>query len=172
MIARAVAFIVALCLGFLLSQAPEFAQQYRQRLGGAVDELRRIILQFDEDSLRSGYDRAGALAVMARNSERLVRDQARRMEETIARYGRLREQLAGLDSGRPFVRLAAFVQNFDPPLFERTVAAYEPAVPVTSEGLILAGVGFLLGYVLVLALVWPLKRPRPAPLQPRNSDSR
>ena len=54
MLARPIALAVALVLGFLLSQAPEFAQQYRQRLGGAVDELARIITQFDEDSARSG----------------------------------------------------------------------------------------------------------------------
>ena len=66
MIARTIALVVALTLGFALSQAPEIAQQYRQRLGGAVDELRRIVLRFDEDSARSGFDRAGALAVMER----------------------------------------------------------------------------------------------------------
>ena len=44
-----VAFVIGLLLGFVLSQTPEFAQQYRQRLGGAVDELQRIVLQFDDD---------------------------------------------------------------------------------------------------------------------------
>jgi hypothetical protein len=171
MIARAFAWVIALALGFALSQAPEFAQQYRQRLGGAVDELRRIILQFDEDSLRSGYDRAAAIAVMARNGEQLIRDQARRMEETIARYGRLREQEAAFESEGAFVRLASFIQNFDRPLVERTFAAYEPAVPVTTEGLLLAGGGFFAGYFLTLGLAQPLRRRR-APPQPRSSVSR
>ena len=38
-----VAFVIGLLLGFALSQTPEFAQQYRQRLGGAIDELQRIV---------------------------------------------------------------------------------------------------------------------------------
>ena len=36
-----------------LSQAPEFAQQYRQRLGGALDELRRVVADFDADAAKS-----------------------------------------------------------------------------------------------------------------------
>ena len=33
--------------GFLASQGPEFSQQYRQRLGGAIDELNRVVARFD-----------------------------------------------------------------------------------------------------------------------------
>jgi hypothetical protein len=160
MLARPIALIVALALCFVLSQLPEFAQQYRQRLGGAVDELRRIILQFDEDSLRSGYDRAAALRVMANNTERLVRDQAWRMEDTIARYARLREQEEAFRSAGPLVRLGSFIRNFDPPLVQRTFEAYEPAVPVTSEGLILGGAGFLLGYFTVLIIADGMRKRR------------
>jgi hypothetical protein len=66
--------ILSLMLALLLSQAPEFAEQYRQRLGGAIDELTAVVSHFEEDSLRSGYGRRTALQVMAHNPERLVRD--------------------------------------------------------------------------------------------------
>ncbi|MBB3444674.1 hypothetical protein FHT93_004547 [Rhizobium sp. BK379] len=42
-IGRGVILAVGLAGGTLFSQAPEFAQQYRQRIGGAVDELRIIV---------------------------------------------------------------------------------------------------------------------------------
>jgi hypothetical protein len=75
-------FIIALSVLFamLFSQAPEFTQQYLQRLAGTVEELSNIVRNFDEDSLRSGYDRSAALGVMRNNPERLVRDQATRMK--------------------------------------------------------------------------------------------
>jgi Protein of unknown function (DUF2937) len=41
-------------LAVLVGQAPEFAQQYAQRLGGAIEELQRIVDHFDDDSRRSG----------------------------------------------------------------------------------------------------------------------
>jgi hypothetical protein len=49
--------LVAISVVFaaLFGQAPEFAQQYAQRLGGAIDELDRIVRHFDEDSRRSGW---------------------------------------------------------------------------------------------------------------------
>jgi DUF2937 family protein len=144
-----VAFVVGLLLGFVLSQTPEFAQQYRQRLGGAVDELQRIVQQFDEDSRRAGSDRTSALRLMAGNPEPIVRDQASRMSELITRYGRLRAQEEAFRHGGPFGRLSAFVVDFDQPLVQRTLQAYEPAVPVTAEGLLLAGSGFLLAYLLL-----------------------
>ena len=34
------------------SQLPEFAQQYRQRLGGALEELRQVVADFDADAER------------------------------------------------------------------------------------------------------------------------
>ena len=172
MLARPFAFVVALTLGFVLSQAPELAQQYRQRLGGAVDELGRIITQFDEDSLRSGHDRSSALRLMENNPERLIRDQAGRMEATIARYNRLREQQEAFRTGGSFVRLVSFVSNFDPPLVEQTLKAYEPAMPVTLEGLLLAGGGFLVGYFLVRGTTELWRRRRRPRAQPHGPASR
>lgn len=170
--ARPLSFLIGLALGFVLSQAPEFAQQYRQRLGGAIDELRRIIQQFDEDSRRSGYDRSAALRVMANNAEPLIRDQATRMEETIARHSRLREQEEAFRDGGPFVRLAAFVVNFDRPLVQRTLQAYEPAVPVTIEGILLAGGGFVFVYILLPVLLEPWRRRRRLRSKLRGSIAR
>ena len=47
MILRYFALAVALAAGLVTSQLPEFSQQYRQRLGGAIDELSRILADFD-----------------------------------------------------------------------------------------------------------------------------
>jgi Protein of unknown function (DUF2937) len=100
-------FFIALVPALLFSQAPEFMQQYHQRLGGTTDELARVIRHFEEDSRRSGHDRQGALGLMEKNSERLVRDQAARMKENIARLARLREQQEAFRDGSAFVRLVA-----------------------------------------------------------------
>jgi hypothetical protein len=152
MIFRAIVFVVALVAAMTASQLPEFAQQYRQRLGGAIDELARILMHFDEDAARSGYDRAAALAVMARDREQLVRDQAARMRDEIARYMRLVEQQQAFSKSGPFGRLAAFFADFDLPLVENTAHDFEPAVPTTLEGIVFAGSGFLLVYVLLHGL--------------------
>jgi len=132
--AHPVAFVMSLVVGFALSQAPELARQYQQRLDGAIGELQRVIEQ-----------------PMAGKTEQRVRDQASRMDDMIARHDRLRAQDNAFRNGGPFVRISAFILNFDRPLVQGTVRAYEPAVPVTVEGLLLAVGGFLAAYLLLPA---------------------
>ena len=94
--------VLALLPALLFAQIPELVQQYRQRIGGAADELNVVVRNFDEDSRRSGYDRAGALGVMKKNPERLVREQGQRMEEYVTRLDRLNAQQAVLANGSTF----------------------------------------------------------------------
>jgi hypothetical protein len=123
--------MMSLVSALVFSQAPEFMQQYFQRLGGVVEELDRIVGHFDEDSHRSGYERSAALGLMARNPEQLIRDQATRMEENVARLKRLHEQQDAFRNLGSFGRFGAFVMDFDGPLAQRTWDSYMPAVPVT-----------------------------------------
>ena len=52
-----------------LSQFPEFSQQYAQRLGGAVDELARVVEDFDADASDVGLNRDEALSQLSRAVE-------------------------------------------------------------------------------------------------------
>lgn len=156
---RIIAFLLAFAAAIAASQAPEFAQQYRQRLGGAIDELQRVIDNLNADAARSGVDQAQALAQMADNSDKLVRDQSLSMAQTIVRHARLEEQQQAFDDGGPFVRVAALVENYDPPLMQATVREFEPAMPTTVEGIAFAGGGFIVIYA-VLRFLGFLFRPR------------
>jgi hypothetical protein len=152
---RTFAFILAIVPAFFFAQAPEFMQQYYQRIGGAVDEVARILQHFDEDSRRSGYDRASALSVMGKNPEKLIRDQSVRMNETIRRLDRLQEQQRSLKEGGAFERFATFLTNYDPPLAQRTWDAYAFAIPLSTDGFLFAGAGYVfsvLGLLLLGAL--------------------
>ena len=125
-------------------------QQYVQRLGGTVDELSRIVRHFDEDARRSGIDRAAALRLMGSNPELLVRDQGVRMEDNIARLGRLRAQQDALREGGSFRRFVDFAANVDGPLFKRTAQDYAPALPLTLEGIVSAVGGFFATFFMLL----------------------
>jgi hypothetical protein len=52
MFARRLALAIGLIVGLIGSQGPEFAQQYRQRIGGALDELKHIVAEFDAETAR------------------------------------------------------------------------------------------------------------------------
>ena len=97
---QAMIFAAALAGGIALSQAPEFAQQYRQRIGGAIEELQRVVAEFDSDASVNGMTRSEALAAHA-GAQPLFRDRGRSMEATIARLDLLSRQRSEFETASP-----------------------------------------------------------------------
>ncbi|MEO0388953.1 MAG: DUF2937 family protein, partial [Pseudomonadota bacterium] len=91
---RRLALLAGLAGGALTSQLPEYAQQYTQRLGGAADELARVVADFDASAAAVGLSRDAALAEL-QGTAFLARRQAD-MRRTIAREDRLTAQATKL----------------------------------------------------------------------------
>jgi hypothetical protein len=142
--------MISVAFALVFCQAPEFMQQYYQRIGGAADELQRIVQHFEDDTRRSGHEPSAALGIMSNNSEPLVRDQATRMKENIARRDRLREQQEKMKDQGAFARFPYFLANYDQPLVERTWKSYAWAFPLTIEGALFAIVGFFAMQLLLV----------------------
>lgn len=152
MIGRVLALAIGLLSGLAGAQMPEFAQQYRQRLGGAIDELRRVVTRFDQNAGGLGLSRQEAVRRLAGDPEPLVRKQGEATEEVIARLDRLERQRESFDASGPFGRLLIFVRDSDPGLARATYLDYEPAWPATGEGAVAGGGGFVIGWALLLGL--------------------
>ncbi|WP_441255671.1 DUF2937 family protein [Tardiphaga sp. 285_C5_N1_2] len=146
-------FAVLSLLGALaFAQIPELIQQYRQRLGGAASELTLVVRNFDEDSRRSGFDRAGALGLMAKNTEQLVRDQAQRMADYVRRLDRLNEQQSALANGVTPAAVFAVAADYDKPIMTQAWNAYAPAFPTTLTGIVFAIIGWCLSFGVLLLI--------------------
>lgn len=145
MIGRIVAVAIGLASGAGLSQAPEFVQQYNQRLGGHMDELSGFVSRFDADAAREGLSRDQALAEFVRPGSRFLTARGADASTMIRRYERISSQKAALDRARPFERLWVFSRDMDEDIARATWNDYRPAVPVTVEGAAHAGAGFLAG---------------------------
>ena len=161
---RVIAGIGGLGLALTLSQFPEYAQQYTQRLGGAVDELRVITEDFDRAAAAGGLDRTGALARYEASNDAFLAGRGGSMNATFARYESLTATLARIEGADPVARLQSLPAYLDSDIGRRTLENYRPAVPVTMEGILYAGAGFIVGY-LVLSGLWrfvtlPFKRRR------------
>jgi hypothetical protein len=160
-IGRIMAVAIGLLTGLAGAQTPEFAQQYRQRLGGAIDELRSIVTRFDGTAQAAGASREEAIRRLAENTDPIARGQATTMQEVEARLRRLEAQKRGYDEAGPFGRLLLFVRDADPGLARATYLDYEPAWPATSEGLVAGGSGFVLGWAILLFLARIVHRLNP-----------
>jgi len=152
--------LLALAGGFAgavgLSQFPEFSQQYLQRLSGAVDELRAIVLSFDTAAAAAGLTRAAALQELSGTPFQTE------LQTTIAgqitRYEALSADYTALSEAEPIGRLAQVYRFTDPDLAQRTWDMFRPALPVTKDGLLCAGLGFLGGWAFVSLVFGGLAR--------------
>jgi hypothetical protein len=164
---------VALAGGLCASQAPEFAQQYRQRIGGAIEELSRVVADFDRDAANNGLTRDQALDMHVRAEEPLFRDRGKSMQTAIDRLETLNRQRADFATRSPLVQPLVLAYS-DPVTLDGTWRDFRPGVPVTAAGFSWAGAGFftavLVLYVIlrILSAVWRLAfSARPAPDRPR-----
>lgn len=151
-----------------LSQFPEFSQQYLQRLAGAVDELTRVVADFDASANGVGMSREQALQALSEGAFQQARQAD--MRRTIARAERLSADLEALRSASMVARALQPQRFTDPEIAAAAWADFRPAMPVTATGAGFAGAGFvggaaLFGGVLWLA-AWPFRRRKAAPRRP------
>lgn len=154
-----------------LSQFPEFSQQYLQRLAGQVDELSRQAIAFDQTAFEAGLGREEMLQAMAATP--LVTRQETMWRATFARQARLTENLGVLRTATPLERLALAHRMADPVTVRAVWGDFTPAVPVSVAGLATAGVGFVGGWAVLVALLSFVAMPfRKAPSRPARAAPR
>jgi hypothetical protein len=125
------------------SQVPSFMQQYLQRLGGHRDEALRFV-----ENLRA---RANVDTNLLTESETRLRE--------------LSQAIDSLSLAGNFSRPRAFIANFDPDIARATAEIFQPAVPITPEGFVYAGIGVIVGVTLFSLITLPfalLRRRRQA----------
>jgi hypothetical protein len=161
-IVRTAAFGLGLIGAVAGSQGPEFSQQYQQRLGGAIDELRRVIERFDADAQANGESRDRAVARLRANPDDLASRQGAAMQGNVERLARLEAHRQAMIEARPLARVALMLRDGDTDLLQAAYSEFEPAVPVTEEGLLSAAVGFVVvwGGILGTMLFGRTLRPR------------
>lgn len=162
MIGRILAMAIGLFGALAASQLPEFAQQYRQRLGGAIDELQRVVGRFDGSAQTSGLSRDQAITRLREQPEPLARREGEAMGDLVDRLDRLERQRDDFAKAGSFDRMLVLIRELDPGLARATYLDFEPAVPATTEGVVAAGGGFALfwGAMLFLSRIVGRLRPR------------
>ena len=134
------------------SQGPAFLQQYLQRLGGTIDGMKRAAESLEE---------VPPALIFQINT--LTGHEAALREASVLT--------------RPFV----FAQTLDQRVLDGTLAAFEPAVPLTTEALVYGAIGMLLAILLGGLLAWLLAvlfwrpltgRRRQRPRAPSRRDRR
>jgi hypothetical protein len=160
-------FLRTVALGFGLvgatvtSQAPEFAQQYLQRLGGAVDELTRFVADLDRDARMSGLGREEAVARLKAQADELARRRGEDAERRVARHATLDESYRALKDAPPLGRALHVLTAADGEIARGVARDFQPALPLTAEGAFAGLGGFLAGVAGVLLTAFGVRRAKP-----------
>jgi hypothetical protein len=141
-----------------LSQAPEFFQQYLQRLGGHLDEARRQLASFEVVAKQSGITLQQLIDTTKAQTAEPVAKLGGVIAETQARVESLATAETALREASVWERPFVFLSHLDHGIAARTWEVFKPAVPVTAEGFVYAAVGMLLALAIYqLVIAWPAR---------------
>ncbi len=158
MFIRRLAVAIGLLFALIGTQGPEFAQQYRQRLAGAIDELRREVADFDADATRQSLTPSDAIQRLAINPDPLARDRGAAAQADEQRLARLQDAFTALKNAPPVARLVTFVEDYDPHIAAQAWGDFEPATPTTYEAFAIGAVTGVIGWALTHLGAWPVRR--------------
>ncbi len=158
MFVRQLALAIGVLFALIGMQGPEFAQQYRQRLAGAIDELRREVAEFDAEAASQALSRNDAAKRLESNADPLAHDRGVAAEADASRLARLEDAFSALKNEPALVRLVTFVKDYDPEIAARAWHDYEPAAPTTKEAFVIGGVTGVFGWALTHFCAWPIRR--------------
>ena len=148
----------------LLSQGPEFMQQYLQRLGGHLNESQHQLVSFQGAATQAGVPLDKFIVQTSANPDAGVSHLGSVISATVARTTSLQAAHDTLLGASPWARPFVFLRHLDYEIARDTWSVYKPAVPVTIEGLLYALAGmliFLLLYHLGLKNLLALLRRKP-----------
>ncbi|RYE52006.1 MAG: DUF2937 family protein, partial [Hyphomicrobiales bacterium] len=97
--------------------------------------------------------RSAALGRYQSSSDSFLADRGLSMQRTFLRYEELSATLTRITGADPLERLRNLPAYLDTDIGRRTLENYQPAVPVTMEGILYALGGFGVGYLILSALI-------------------
>lgn len=162
MINRIIVIAVGLACGAVAAQAPEFIQQYTQRLGGWRDAYAKEISEFELRAKKLGQTREEYITALRTNQEAEARQEGDHWATQVIYLEALNTSYNDLAGASSLMRVFVFAEHYNAELASRTWGAYKPAVPTTAEGAAYGGAGFLAGWLVVFlgGTPWRMRRKR------------
>ena len=149
MISRLINGLAAVLGAGAFAQFPEFYQQYLQRLGGRLDQALIDMERLLNDATVLGRTLEAYLEELLESGTLAARQAARRELERVENADQLQSAYEALSQAGTLERPVVFIRHLDPDLAGEVLAVFVPALPVSPEGIAYAGLGMVLGLLLV-----------------------
>ena len=149
--------VAAIAGAGLASQFPAFYLQYVQRLGGHLDHARLGGERIGTAANALGMSVDELLGKFLTNTDPVFRALGELHVQTVSDVGRLGAAEAAMISATALERPFALATHFDWAIADGVWRAFEPAVPLSFEGLIYTGIGMAFGLAALAAVQWAVR---------------
>ena len=160
MIKRIFIIVFGIACGAVTTQAPEFMQQYTQRLGGWLDSYTKLVADLDARATQYDMSREDYIAALRTSPDPKVVAEANNIAQWPVFQKQLEDAHTAITEAPSWKKGLVFVQNMQRPLLEATYGIYKPGIPATGEGAAYGGAGFGAGAILAGILMLLLKQLR------------
>ena len=140
--------LAALVGGATVAQFPEFFQQYLQRLGGRLDLARERVQEISIDAASQGIEVTAYIDLFTASPVHV--QEGRRMAQSIDEATRLQEAHDALTSAAAWEALPRMLHHLDLGIAGQTANAFQPALPISTAGILYACIGGLVGLLVAV----------------------
>lgn len=148
-------FLIGFALAglFAASQIPGFVQEYEQRLGGARDEVARLLQEFSAIAKRSNKDLDSYAALLVANDDPSISETGREIMDLSTREAAMANHADALAASSRFMKPVVLVKSGDREIMAATWKTYRHTLTLDPEfGAIGLGVGWFI-YIILAAIV-------------------
>ncbi len=135
-----------------LSQFPTYYQQYLQRLGGRLDQAQIQVSRIEQAARDEGMTLAAYIDKFTSSADTTYRQQGAVLREEVADLSRLRDAVDALIQAPPIARPLRLLQNIDMDTARTALGDFALSLPLTTEGFVYAGIGLILGLLILAGL--------------------
>jgi Protein of unknown function (DUF2937) len=140
-------FLIAGCV-------PAFIAQYRQRLGGALDQVSKDLAPFREIARQLHGGKIDKLIEHHQmSSDPTFQAEGNAIAAMMRSLERLRASVEALDTDL-IQQILALAKRGDPQIAKAAWAAYEPAFSFSAEGMLFAGGVAFIAWLLFMLIWW------------------
>ena len=143
--------IAALC-ALACMQIPSFFVQYMQRLSGHIQELHRQLSALTQLAKASGRTLPQYIQKFLSQTDHDFSEQGLWMEGLAHRYIELSQGWQAIQHADSWNRPFVFFAHMDSSIVLGTWKEFQPAVAISTEGLLYAFIGILIGSCLVFCV--------------------
>ena len=146
--------IVCAAGALLFAQLPVFIAQYQQRLGGHVDELRRLVEKYKAYAAGNNRSLEEYINIHLQSSVMEFVSTGQLMTDNVARFNELSSALDEITRSGGLVKLFMFFKNIDMEIYRGTMKNFVPGITFSSDAILYG----IIGLIIFMALYYLIKR--------------